>query len=129
MRIVASFRLWLAVTIVVLGLSFVATSQQSPVDQRTAYLESIIRCPACEGLSVAESNATSAVAVRHEIRQAVVAGSSDSVIITSLEARFGSSILLSPPTRGLGTILWLVPLAIVGLGVIILLRVARHNEK
>ena len=72
-----------------------------------------MRCPACHDLSVAESNATSAIAVRHEIAAKVHEGQSDDQILTSLEAAYGTSILLSPPTSGLGVLLWIVP--IVGL--------------
>ena len=70
-----------------------------------------VKCPACEDISVAQSTATSAVAVRHEIAQRVRAGASDSQILTSLEATYGTSILLSPSTTGLGSLLWLVPVA------------------
>jgi cytochrome c-type biogenesis protein CcmH/NrfF len=76
---------------------------------RIAHLETLVRCPACHDLSVAESNATSAIAVRNEIAAAVKSGKSDNDILTSLENSYGTSILLSPPTSGLGVLLWLVP--------------------
>ena len=41
----------------------------------------------------------------------VAAGDSDSQILTSLEATYGTSVLLSPPTSGLGALLWAVPVA------------------
>ena len=52
---------------------------------RIAHLETLVKCPACEDLSVAQSNATSAIAVRHEIARRVRAGESDNQILTSLE--------------------------------------------
>jgi cytochrome c-type biogenesis protein CcmH/NrfF len=39
-------------------------------------------------------------------------GESDNKILTSLEATYGTSILLSPSTSGLGLLLWLVPLGV-----------------
>ena len=59
-----------------------------------------MRCPACEDISVAVSDATSAIAVRHEITRDVHRGDSDNTILTSLEDTYGASILLSPPTTG-----------------------------
>jgi cytochrome c-type biogenesis protein CcmH/NrfF len=66
------------------------------------------------------SNATSAIAVRHEITTKVHEGQSDNKILTSLESVYGTSILLSPPTSGLGVLLWVVPL----LGLLILIASA-----
>ena len=117
MRILRSFSLWVGALVVVLGL-IVATAPSASNDQsRIAHLESLVKCPSCENISVAQSNATSAVAVRNEIRQRVHAGESDNAILTSLESTYGTSVLLSPATTGLGTLLWLVPV----LGLLVLL--------
>jgi cytochrome c-type biogenesis protein CcmH len=97
-------------------------------DARIAHLETLVRCPACHDLSVAESNATSAVAVRHEIAAKVKSGQSDNEILTSLEAAYGTSILLSPPTSGLGVLLWVVPIAGLLLLVGSSIRLARRRR-
>ena len=76
---------------------------------------------------MAESNATSAIAVRHEIVAKVREGKSDNQILTSLEAAYGTSILLSPPTSGLGALLWIVPLLGVLLLVASAMRLARRR--
>ena len=76
-----------------------------------------MKCPSCQDLSVAQSTSSSALAVRHEIVTMVAAGDSDSQILTTIEDAYGPSILLSPSTAGLGTVLWLLPAAVfVGLG-------------
>lgn len=122
-----SFRLWLVVFLVVFGV-IVATGPTTPsVERRIAHLESIVRCPACEGLSVAQSNATSSVAVRHEIERRVKQGDSDTVILTSLQDRYGPSILLSPSGSGVGVLLWLVPLLAVAVGVVVVVRLVRKQ--
>jgi cytochrome c-type biogenesis protein CcmH len=82
---------------------------------RVAALQSTIKCPSCEGLSVAQSNAPSAVAVRERIAREVAKGSSDAEIRDGLVATYGSTILLVPPKSGLTLILWIGPL-LVGLG-------------
>jgi cytochrome c-type biogenesis protein CcmH/NrfF len=91
-----------------------------------AHLESLVKCPSCEDLSVAQSNATTAVAVRHEIVADVAAGKSDNQILTSIEAAYGTSILLSPPTSGLGVLLWIVPLGVVLALIVVGLRLRRR---
>jgi len=87
-----------------------------------------VRCPECRDLSVAESDETSAIAVRHEIADDVHRGESDNKILTSLEATYGPSILLSPSTSGLGTLLWAVPVGVLVLIVVIGLRLARRRR-
>jgi cytochrome c-type biogenesis protein CcmH/NrfF len=106
----------------------IATAPSAPSTvARVAHLESLVRCPACEDISVAQSNATAAIAVRHEIAAKVRRGESDNQILTSLEATYGTSILLSPPTSGLGALLWIVPIAGLVLVVVIGIRLARRR--
>ncbi|MFY9783213.1 MAG: cytochrome c-type biogenesis protein CcmH [Acidimicrobiales bacterium] len=108
-----SFATWCVVFVVVAGAAVLLRPSTSSEAARIAHLETLVRCPSCRDLSVAVSNETSAVAVRHEIEAKVHEGKSDDQILTSLEAAYGTSILLSPPTSGLGVLLWIVP--IVGL--------------
>jgi cytochrome c-type biogenesis protein CcmH/NrfF len=125
--ITKTFRLWLAAFVVVFVTIFATSATTSSTERRIAHLESIVRCPACEGLSVAQSNATSSIAVRHEIERRVKAGDSDTSILTSLQDRYGSAILLTPSSRGLGAVLWIVPIAALALGLLILRRVVRSS--
>ncbi len=122
-----SFTLFALALVAVATLALTLAPRAGGDAARVARLESLVRCPACEDLSVAQSDATSAIAVRHEIAADVARGLSDARILTSLEAVYGTSILLSPPTSGLGVLLWvgplLVALAVVG-GAI---RVARRR--
>jgi cytochrome c-type biogenesis protein CcmH/NrfF len=123
-----SFWLWVGALVVVVALAVaIAPSAPSSVS-RIDHLEGLVRCPACDDLSVAVSNATSAIAVRHEIARDVHRGQSDNHILTSLEATYGPSILLSPPTSGLGILLWAVPLGVLVLIVVIALRLARRRR-
>jgi cytochrome c-type biogenesis protein CcmH/NrfF len=128
MRVVRSFWLWVGAFVVVLAVAFV-TAPSAPTSQtRIDHLERLVRCPACEDLSVAVSNATSAIAVRNEIVRDVHHGESDNRILTSLEDAYGPSILLSPSTSGLGIVLWVVPVGGLVLVVVIGLRLARRRR-
>jgi cytochrome c-type biogenesis protein CcmH len=128
MNILRSFWLWVGAFVVIVVLA-VATAPSAPSSvTRIAHLETLVRCPACDDLSVAVSNATSAIAVRHEISSDVHRGESDNKILTSLEAAYGPSILLSPPTSGLGALLWAVPVAGLVFLVAVGLRLARRRR-
>ena len=109
MRVLKSFGLFLAALVAVATLVAVAAPATPSRSARVAHLETLVRCPSCEDLSVAQSNATSSIAVRREIERRVSAGASDSQILTSLESTYGATILLSPSTGGIGTLLWVVP--------------------
>ena len=127
MRFLRSFRFFALVLVVGIVL-VVATAPAAPSAQsRISHLESLVKCPSCENLSVAQSNATSAVAVRNEIRRMVLAGSSDNSILTSLESTYGSSVLLSPPTSGLGSLLVIGPVALVLVLIASFIRLSRRR--
>jgi cytochrome c-type biogenesis protein CcmH len=126
-RVLGSFRLWLVALVAVGALVAIAAPRTSSAASRIAHLESLVRCPSCEDLSVAQSNATTAVAVRHEIVHRVERGDSDTAILTSLEATYGTSVLLSPSTSGLGALLWVGPVALVILSAAVAMRLARRR--
>jgi cytochrome c-type biogenesis protein CcmH len=109
-NVVKSFWLWSLAFLCVLAVALLEAPSSASTQGRIAHLETLVKCPACDDLSVAQSNATSSIAVRHDIVRRVREGESDNKILTSLEATYGTSILLSPSTSGLGVLLWLVPL-------------------
>ena len=127
MRVVRSFWLWCLALVAVAALSLAGAPTTGGAQARIDHLETLVKCPACEDLSVAQSNATSAIAVRHEIAQRVRAGESDNQILTALESVYGTSILLSPPTSGVGTLLWVVPILVVLAMVVVGVRLARRR--
>ena len=127
MNVVKSFWLWCLAFLCVLAVALLEAPTTASAQGRIAHLETLVKCPACDDLSVAQSNATSSIAVRHDIARRVREGQSDNKILTSLEATYGTSILLSPSTSGLGLLLWLVPLGAVLALAIAGLRLARRR--
>jgi len=77
--------------------------------QRAAALDSELKCPSCDDLSVADSSASAAVAVRHEVAHLAEEGRTDQQIEDSLVSQYGPTILLRPPTSGLTSLVWIVP--------------------
>jgi len=126
-NVVKSFRVWCLAFLCVLAVVVLEAPSTASTQGRIMHLESLVKCPACEDLSVAQSNATSSIAVRHDIVRRVREGQSDNTILTSLEATYGTSILLSPSTSGLGLLLWLVPLGAVLVLAVAVVRIVRRR--
>ena len=103
--------------IVVVGL---VISTPSPAD-RVEQIGTRIRCPVCQGESIANSPAQMARDMMALVEQQVAAGRSDDAIIDELQASFSGAILLDPPISGNTLILWVAPLVVlvIGLGVIV----------
>jgi cytochrome c-type biogenesis protein CcmH/NrfF len=80
--------------------------------QRAARIEAVVRCPSCIDVSVAQSQETTAVAVRHEIRQDVARGESTAQIEQTLVDQYGQNILLEPPDAGGFAVIWIVPIVL-----------------
>ncbi len=91
--------------------SGVLSSTPPTAAERSASIESVIRCPSCEDLSVATSSAPTAVAVRATVRQLVGDGRTDAQVEQYLEARYGSTIVLDPPASGWSLLVWVLPVA------------------
>lgn len=78
--------------------------------QRFTSLTREIRCPVCQGQSIAESNAPLANDLRNKIFQLISENKSDTDIKNYLTARYGNVILLQPPVTGSTWLLWGFPL-------------------
>ena len=83
---------------------------------RARALSEEFRCPECEGLSVADSSAPTARAMRADIRERVAAGESDAEIRQAMIDRFGDSVLLKPEGEGIGLLVWGLPVVALVLG-------------
>ncbi|MBW1877630.1 MAG: cytochrome c-type biogenesis protein CcmH [Deltaproteobacteria bacterium] len=85
------------------------------VEPLTYEIASGLRCPVCQGLSVADSPSPTAVAMKDRVRELVVAGYTEEQIEDYFIARYGEWVLLSPPKQGLAWLLWLGPAVLLGL--------------
>jgi cytochrome c-type biogenesis protein CcmH len=110
----------------VVGLPGKPVRDPEELDRRTRSIGLIIRCPVCQGLSVADSSSDAAVAWNARIREMVGGGYSDSQVLDFFADRYGEFILLAPPKKGLHWLLWAGPLAAVGLGLGWLLMITRR---
>jgi cytochrome c-type biogenesis protein CcmH len=131
-RRLSSWPVW-TVLAVALAVALFAGSHHGggapTVGQRVASIASDIRCPSCSGLSAEDSNASTAVAIRSDIRARVIAGQSDAQIETYLTSRYGPGILLRPPVSGLSALVWILPAAAAVAAVGVLVGVFWRRER
>jgi cytochrome c-type biogenesis protein CcmH len=100
------------VLVVALAAGVRVGSGVETTSQRVDHIAAEVRCPSCEGLSVLESDAPTALAVRSAIRRMVAAGSSDSEVEGYLVSRYGSGILLRPGASGFEGLVWILPIVV-----------------
>ena len=70
-----------------------------------------LRCPVCQGLSVADSQSETAKAMYEDIRRGVAAGQSDAAIKARFVSSYGPWVLLEPQTSGVGAVVWILPVS------------------
>lgn len=106
---------WIIMGVVVLSALAVGwrgdTGPASNADRVTAVAKTV-RCPVCAGESVAESNAEISKDIRKEIATRVEQGQTDEEIRSALSANFGGDILLTPPSSGIGGLVWILPVVL-----------------
>lgn len=105
---------WLAMGVLLVGALVVGAEGDGSgrtTEGRVRAIALEVRCPTCEGLSVEESDAATARAVRDEIRRRVEAGESNGEIRAYLVSRFGKDILLRPEASGVSGLVWALPVA------------------
>ena len=89
---------------------------RSPAAKAQAIAEDL-RCPVCQGLSVADSHSPTAEAMRDDIRRRVDAGENASSIKAHYVASYGEWVLLRPEASGVGVVVWLLPVGALVLAV------------
>lgn len=95
------------------------------LDQRVHDVASQLKCPVCQGESVADSPSTISQQMRAVIRQQLQQGQSEQQIIQYFVSRYGNSILWAPPKQGFTILAWIIPIAILLSGALLLVLVLR----
>ena len=78
---------------------------------RAKEIEGLLRCPVCQGLSVADSPSTMASNMRAQVKELVAAGYDQDQVLAYYERSYGEFVRLKPPLRGVNWLVWLAPLA------------------
>ena len=106
----------LALTFALVGLAHAAPVLTDAQQAQAARIEQGLRCPVCSGESVYDSRAGISQTIREEVAAQVARGQTDTDIYAYFQRRFGDSILMQPPVRGVNLWLWGLPVAVVVAG-------------
>lgn len=116
----------LALLAIAAAVAVASLPRAETADERVERIASQLRCPVCQGLSVADSPSETARDMRRVIAQRVAEGRSDAEIRTEFRAAYGDWIVLEPPLFDPRGAVWLLPLAAVLIGGVVALgRVGR----
>jgi len=93
---------------------FVGQPNGTPVpaaqlEQRTNEVGALLRCPVCQGMSVADSKAEMAVNMKGQVRELLQRGYTEEQILRYFELSYGQFVLLEPKFEGVNTLVWLGP--------------------
>ncbi|WP_188964232.1 cytochrome c-type biogenesis protein [Deinococcus aquiradiocola] len=120
------------------GQTQAAQEQQAPAagpaltavqEARAQAVGRTIRCPVCQGLPITESPSDLSQSMLRDLRGQVAAGRSDDQITTYFAQRYGDTVLLDPPRRGVNLLLWAGPVVAAVLGGAWLLSYLRARER
>ena len=122
----------LALVLGLLGLLLAALPALAADDvysERTMEVSRELRCPICEGQSVADSQSQLALDMRNTIEQQVQAGYTNEEIKDYFVARFGEEVLVEPPKSGINLTLWWIPVVALVLGAVVIVLYLRDNSR
>jgi cytochrome c-type biogenesis protein CcmH len=90
------------------------------LEAATTRVASLLRCPVCQGLSVADSPTGLAQGMKQQVRDLLAAGYDDEQVLSYFEKSYGEFVRLEPPRRGINWLVWLAPaVVLVGGGFVV----------
>ena len=99
------------------------------LEQRTQDVAALLRCPVCQGMSIADSPSTVALDMKHQVRDMLAKGYTQEQILAYFERSYGQFVLLKPKFQGVAALVWLLPMAALIFGAIVVVAKAKQLEK
>jgi len=114
-------RVLIAIAVLALAgaLAFAARPHETTADERVDQITTELRCPVCQGLSVKDSTSETARQMRDLVAQRVREGKTNAEIEAEFRAAYGDWIFLSPPLASWTGLVWLVPVAALAAGLVL----------
>jgi cytochrome c-type biogenesis protein CcmH len=79
------------------------------LDAQTQEIAALVRCPVCQGLSVADSPTDLARNMKRQIREMLAGGYDREQVLAYFESSYGEFVRLQPPLRGVNWLVWIAP--------------------
>ena len=97
------------ILLLVSGPVLAAPVTEDPIERQMLDIAKDLRCAVCQNQPVSESNADLARDMRAIILDQLKQGKSREEIVQYFVARYGDYVLMNPPVRGPGLLLWVLP--------------------
>lgn len=113
---------WALMGVISLGVIASASSRpptEGTSDERLFSLAAQLKCQQCVGESVAQSQSAGAVQFREEISAQMARGRTDDEILSFFADAY-PGVLLTPPSSGVGALVWVVPVVVAALAIFLL---------
>jgi cytochrome c-type biogenesis protein CcmH len=110
-RVLRRWLPWVGLLVVLVVALIIGTSRPAAhrtPEQRVQHITSQLRCPVCQGETVADSSATISQDIRALVKQRIAEGQSDQDILSYVVRQYPGTRLL-PPASGVGLIVWTLP--------------------
>ena len=104
---------WIVMAVVLLTALVLGSGSTGPrtTEQQILSIERTIKCPVCRSQSVETSDAQVSATIRTYIGLQVRGGKTPEEIRDSLALTYGDGVLLNPPASGLGSLVFVIPVA------------------
>jgi cytochrome c-type biogenesis protein CcmH len=79
------------------------------LEAATQEVSALLRCPVCQGLSVADSPTELARNMKQQARELLAAGYDREQVLAYFESSYGEFVRLEPPLRGINWLVWVAP--------------------
>jgi cytochrome c-type biogenesis protein CcmH len=106
---------WIAIIVLALAALAIATFDDGPprsTEERVEAIAKTLKCPVCDGQSVADSDSAASRAIRTEIVRLVEEGRSPDEVRDAISASFGDDVQLTPPASGFAGLVWVLPVVV-----------------
>jgi len=92
------------------------------LEQRTYEVASLLRCPVCQGMSVADSPSTVALDMKQKVRDLLARGYTQEQVLNYFEASYGQFVLLKPKNP----VVWILPVVVLLVGAVLVVVTLRR---
>jgi cytochrome c-type biogenesis protein CcmH len=118
----------LAVLLVALVIGTLRSSAPETNADRVMAIARTLKCPVCDGESVAESNADASLQIRADIAKRLDQGQTADQIRAYYASpdRYGPGVLLTPSSTGVSSLVWIIPVIALVISTAVLVALFRR---
>jgi len=99
------------------------------LEEQTMVISHELRCPVCQGLAIGDSPSIMAANMKAQVRELLERGYTEEQILSYFEKSYGQFVLLKPKFQGVNTLVWILPIAVLAIGFVLVVSKAKKLEE